>query len=266
MGAIPTHRTKTRDEIWTLAVDIGGSGIKATVLDTHGADVTTRRDRARSGLAKLLRDNGLSITFGLLFVVFLLGQSVAGHRSYNEDQEAHNEPKLTYWSYLWSSHFAEATFENWESEFLQMAAYVLLTAILFQRGSAESNDPDKPETAPSRPRDVKRIPGPVRRGGMVLKLYEHSLGLAFALIFLISFSLHAVSGATRYNDEQSGHGRPGVSVPEYLGTSRFWFESFQNWQSEFLAILAMVVLSIFLRQKGSPESKDVESPHSETGA
>jgi hypothetical protein len=106
----------------------------------------------------------------------------------------------------------------------------------------------------------------VRKGGLALKLYEHSLSLAFLLFFLISIGLHAVAGAAEYNQDQSEHGETGrLSVLQYAGTSRFWFESLQNWQSEFLAIAAMVVLSIFLRQRGSPESKPVDSPNSETG-
>jgi hypothetical protein len=168
---------------------------------------------------------------------------------------------VSYPEYLRTSHFAEATFENWESEFLQMGAYVLLTALLFQRGSAESNDPDEPQKSGSavsqrdeRPRGLARI------------LYENSLGLAFVAIFLASFLLHAVSGAEMHNEEQIQHGLPTVTVAEFVRSSQFWFESFQNWQSEFLAILSMVVLSIFLRQKGSPESKDVDAPHRETGA
>ncbi|MGI8565610.1 MAG: DUF6766 family protein, partial [Pyrinomonadaceae bacterium] len=108
-------------------------------------------------------------------------------------------------------------------------------------------------------------PWPVRRGGWVLKLYENSLALAFLLLFLISFALHAVGGAEEYSEEQLQHGEPAVSVLQFFATSRFWFESFQNWQSEFFSIGAMVVLSIFLRQKGSPESKPVDSPHGETG-
>jgi hypothetical protein len=116
------------------------------------------------------------------------------------------------------------------------------------------------------PRDPSKRPWPVRRGGIARRLYEHSLGLAFGLLFLVSFTLHAVSGTRRYSEDQREHGAPLVSTQQYLVTSQFWFESFQNWQSEFLAILAMVVLSIFLRQKDSPESKDVESPHGETGA
>jgi hypothetical protein len=202
----------------------------------------------------------------LVFVALLIAQSVAGHWAHNDDRRTHGDPPLSYRQYVASSHFAEATFENWESEFLQMAAYVIMTAILFQRGSAESNDPDRPEPRPATPRDPRTVPWPVRRGGMVRKLYERSLGLAFALVFVLSFSLHAASGAGRYNEAQRVHGEPPVTVGQYVGTSQFWFESLQNWQSEFLAILAMVVFSIFLRQKGSPESKDVDSPHGETGA
>jgi hypothetical protein len=112
----------------------------------------------------------------------------------------------------------------------------------------------------------KNAPWPVRRGGFVLKLYENSLSLAFLLFFLISITMHAVSGASVYNEEQVEHGQPEqLSVLQYAGTSRFWFESLQNWQSEFLAIAAMVILSIFLRQRGSPESKPVDSPHDQTG-
>jgi hypothetical protein len=217
-------------------------------------------------VAKVLRDNGLSIALAVAFVTLLGAQSLAGQRAYNEDRRAHDAAELSYWQYVRSSHFLEATFENWESEFLQMAAYVVMTALLFQRGSAESNDPDRRETPKSPRHDPRQAPWPVRRGGLARKIYEHSLGLAFGLIFFLSFALHAVSGARHYNETQGIHREPQVTVAEYVGTSQFWFESLQNWQSEFLAILAMVVLSIFLREKGSPESKDVESPHGATGA
>jgi hypothetical protein len=147
-----------------------------------------------------------------------------------------------------------------------MAAYVLFTVFLFQRGSAESKDPDGDEEVDRAPRRYRKdAPWPVRRGGMVLRLYEYSLTLAFATLFLASFCAHAIAGAGRYSEEQIAHGQPAVGAVGYLGTAQFWFESFQNWQSEFLAIAAMVVLSIFLRQKGSPESKAVDSPHRQTG-
>ena len=159
--------------------------------------------------------------------------------------------------------------ENWESEFLQMFLFVVLTAVLYQRGSAESKKlhrSDPVERDPRRYKNKRMAPWPVRRGGIALKLYENSLSLTLLAVFLTCFALHAASGARRYNEEQAHHGRPErVTTLRYLGTSRFWFESFQNWQSEFLAVGAMVVLSIWLRQRGSPESKPVDAPHSKTG-
>jgi hypothetical protein len=170
--------------------------------------------------------------------------------------------------YLRSSHFWEATSENWESEFLQMGAYVLLTVFLFQKGSSESKDPDKPcpqDKDPRDERDKPDAPWPVKRGGWVLILYEHSLLLAFLLLFIVSIAIHAAGGMRLYNEEQLGLGRQALSLGQYLTTPQFWFESLQNWQSEFLAIASMVLLSIFLRQRGSPESKPVAAGISATG-
>lgn len=220
-------------------------------------------------MRRRIRENGLSIVLVTLFLVFWAGQSVVGHREHNAEQREHGEPQLAYTAYLRSAHFWEATGENWESEFIQIFSYVFLTAFLFQKGSAESKKLDEPEPvdrAPRANRDHADAPWPVRRGGLVLKLYEYSLSLAFLLLFLISITLHAVAGAADYNQEQSAHGELSAVTPiQYAATSRFWFESMQNWQSEFLAIAAVVVLSIFLRQRGSPESKPVDSPHAETG-
>ena len=220
-------------------------------------------------MRKIFHENGLSIVFGGLFLLVLVGQAGAGHYQYNEEQQEHGQPTVNFVNYLGSSHFLEATMENWESEFLQMFAFVVLTAFLYQKGSAESKKPDEHETVdrePSESPKKKDAPWPVRKGGLVLKLYENSLALAFLLMFVIAFVLHAVGGAEEYNQGQREHGSSEVvSTLGYMGTSRFWFESLQNWQSEFLAVGAMVVLSIFLRQKGSPESKPVDSPHSETG-
>ena len=219
-------------------------------------------------MRRVWRDNGLSIVLLTLFVITLFGQSLAGHRHYNEEEVEHGEPAVSYGEYLATPHFLESTMENWESEFLQMATYVFLTAFLFQRGSAESKDPDRKDEPVDRKPDPRRpnAPGPVRRGGFALALYRNSLGLAFTVMFLLAMVLHAVGGASDHNEEQQAHGQPDrVSVLQYMGTSRFWWESFQNWQSEFLAIAAMVILSIFLRQHGSPESKPVDAPHSQTG-
>jgi hypothetical protein len=213
------------------------------------------------------RNNGLSITLFLLFLGTLVGQSVAGHRFHNSEQRDHGEPEIGYVEYLTSPAFMEATAENWESEFFQMAFYVVLTVFLFQKGSSESKDPEKKEEVDREP-DPKRkgAPWPVRKGGLTLHLYKNSLALALFALFLISFAMHAIGGAGDYNEEQRAHGKPGdMTAFAYLRTSRFWFESLQNWQSEFLAVLAIVVLSIWLRQAGSPESKPVDAPHHETG-
>lgn len=220
-------------------------------------------------LVQRLRDNALSIALIALFLIFLIGQSIAGFSTYNDEQREHDEQATTYLHYLTTGHFIESVGENWESEFLQMFAYVLFTVFLVQKGSSESKDPDKEEPVDEDPRtkaDDPNAPWPVRKGGLILKLYENSLGLAFLLLFLISMALHAMGGGAEYNAEQLAHGKPAISLFAYLGTSRFWFESLQNWQSEFLAIGAMVVLSVFLRQRGSPESKPVASPHSSTGS
>ena len=220
-------------------------------------------------MQKIFRENGLSIVMTVLFLLFLVGQAVSGMYEYNDEQQQHGQPTVAFGSYLGTSHFMEATMENWESEFLQMFAFVVLTACLYQKGSAESKDPDKEEPVdrdPRKSRDKKNAPWPVRKGGLVLTIYEFSLSLAFLLLFVMSFTLHAASGAREYNESQREHGQyEELTTIDYMGTSRFWFESLQNWQSEFLAVGAMVVLSIFLRQRGSPESKPVDSPHSETG-
>lgn len=220
-------------------------------------------------MRRLFRNNGLLIVTSVLFLGCLFGQYVSGHLEQNEDQLKHGQPTLSFIDYLGSNHFLEATMENWESEFLQMFGFVMLTAFLYQKGSAESKDPNKEEPVDRDGRKAhnkKNVPWPVRKGGLILKLYENSLSLAFLLLFFLTFLLHAVGGAGEYNQEQGQHGQSQrVSVVEYMETSRFWFESMQNWQSEFLSVGAMVVLSIFLRQRGSPESKPVDSPHGETG-
>jgi hypothetical protein len=216
---------------------------------------------------RLWDDHGLSLVLAALFMMSMIGQTLTGWRVHNEEQRQHGEPSVSLSSYLRTGHFGEATFENWESEFLQMSFYVLLTVFLFQRGSSESKRPGVLEPVDLDPRespDIESAPWPVRRGGLVLLVYENSLSLAFALLFLMSFTLHATTGVTEYNQQQLAHGQSAVGAVEYVGTAQFWFESFQNWQSEFLSLAAMVVLSIFLRQRGSPESKPVAAPIWET--
>src|SRR5262245_27776885 len=225
---------------------------------------------ARSGRAavarRVLKENGLSIVLALMFLASLIPMSIAGYRRFGEEQKQHGKTTLSYPRYLLSYDFFEATLENCESEFLEMSAYVLLTVFLFQKGSSESKKLGEPHESDREPMKKKGAPWPVLAGGIVLKLYEHSLFLAFFLLFLIAFSLHAVSGTGDYNRLQADHGGEPLSVAQYVCSSSFWFESLQNWQSEFLGLFSMVVLSIYLRQKGSPESKPVDSPHTATEA
>jgi hypothetical protein len=216
-----------------------------------------------------VRNNALSIVLFGLFAIFLVGQSLTGWRTYNSDQQEHGEEAVGYGSYLTTGHFVEATFENWESEFLQMGAYVVLTVWLVQKGSSESKSPTgdpQLDADPTTQRDDDVAPGPVRAGGWRLTLYENSLGIAFAVLFLLSMTLHALGGAREFSAEQVAHGGSPVSVGRFVTTSAFWFQSFQNWQSEFVAVGTIVVFSIFLRQKGSPESKPVAAPDEQTGS
>ena len=170
--------------------------------------------------------------------------------------------------YLATGDFVEATFENWESEFLQMGMYVVLTAFLYQKGSSESKPLNKtaPQDADPREASNRNAPWPVKRGGWPLAVYEHSLAIAFFALFFASWALHAIGGVSAFNEEQIQHGQPAISVWRYITTAQFWFESMQNWQSEFLAVAAIIGLSIFLRQRGSAESKPVADPNRETSA
>src|SRR5215211_6166563 len=149
-------------------------------------------------MRRILRENGLSIVMFTFFLIFLVGQSLTGHKEYNDDQQEHGQPTVSYAEYLGTGHFLEATMENWESEFLQMGAYVMLTVFLYQKGSSESKKLDEEEPVdrdPRKSKNKKDAPWPVRKGGLILKLYENSLSLAFFLLFLMSFTLHAVGGA-----------------------------------------------------------------------
>jgi hypothetical protein len=219
-------------------------------------------------MRRLWHDHGLTIVLMGLFLFSFVGQAWSGWYAYNEDRVAHGKPEVALDQYLGSGHFGEATFENFESEFLQMAFYVLLTIWLYQIGSSESKRPDVIEPVDLDPRESPqkdRAPWPVRKGGVVLTLYENSLSIAFAMLFLASFALHGASGVVEFNEDRAAHGEPPATTLEYMASSTFWFESFQNWQSEFLSLAAMVGFSIFLRQRGSPESKPVDAPLWETG-
>jgi hypothetical protein len=219
-------------------------------------------------MRRFLRDNGLSVTLFVLFLVALVGQAITGWRANAEELRLHGLSEIGFLEYLTSGHFISAVFENWESEFLQMAAYVLLTVFLFQKGSSESKKPDEqnPEDeSPSAKRNDPDAPWPVHRGGLLLKLYSHSLSIALVTLFLASFWLHLAGSTRRMNEEALQHRQPQQTMMDTLAEPEFWYESFQNWQSEFLSIGVLLVLGIYLREHGSPESKPVAAPHATTG-
>jgi hypothetical protein len=217
-------------------------------------------------MKKFFRNNGLSIVFLVLFFISMVGQVVTGFKEHNNELEENGAASITLLQYFGSGHFFESTFENWESEFLQMGLFVVLSIFLYQKGSSESKDPDKKEAVDREPNPRrKNAPWAVKKGGFILSIYKHSLSIIFALIFVLSFLLHWYGSMKDFNEEQSLKHLPLKSAGKYLAGSRFWFESFQNWQSEFLSIFAVVVFSVFLREKGSPQSKPVDAPNSETG-
>jgi hypothetical protein len=219
-------------------------------------------------MRRFLRDNGLSVTLFSLFLISLVGQALTGWRAQLEELRLHELPAIGFTDYLASGHFISAVFENWESEFLQMAAYVLLTIFLFQKGASESKKPDEhnPEDeSPSARRNDPDVPWPVHRGGLLLKLYSHSLSVALVTLFLASFWLHLAGSTRRMNEEALQHRQPPQTVMDTLAEPEFWYESFQNWQSEFLSIGVLLVLGIYLRERGSSESKPVAAPHAATG-
>ncbi|WP_308167408.1 DUF6766 family protein [Catellatospora tritici] len=220
----------------------------------------------QDGNRSFVRDNLLSIVMFGAFVLFIVLQSIFGWQVRNEELAEFGQAADSYWHYLTTGHFAEAVFENWESEFLQMGAYVLLTAFLVQRGSAESKKPEQKD----RPEDEPDNAGPdspkaAKGHGIAQALYRNSLAIVLLVFFALSFVSHLLGATADHNEQQALRGQPSVPAWEFLGTSDFWFQSMQNWQSEFLAVGALVVLSIFLRQHGSPESKPVTAPHRQTG-
>ncbi|MGN6273890.1 MAG: DUF6766 family protein [Protaetiibacter sp.] len=216
-----------------------------------------------------LRNHGLVTVNLLLFVIFLTGMTFAGWQVSNDDALDHGAAAQSLGAYLTSGDYWEAISENWESEFLQMASYVAFTIFLFQKGSSESKpigEPAPQDEDPRAHRDDPNAPWPVRHGRWALVLYENSMLILFVALFIAAFATHVVSGAASYSEEQLRHGLAGVSPLEYLGTSQFWFESFQNWQSEFMVVALLAGAAVYLRQRGSSESKPVHVPHSETGA
>jgi hypothetical protein len=214
------------------------------------------------------KNNNLSIVILVLFLLCLVGHSVSGWKVYNDEQREHGGEQVSFTGFLKTSEFGETIFENWESEFLQMGSYVVLTAFLFLRGSAESKPIDGDAPQDEDPRDATVTPStpwPVRRGGAALAVYQHSLAILFGVLFIASVLLHAAGGMVDYNEQQVQHGQAPVTYLGFFGTSEFWFQSMQNWQSEFMVVCVILVASIYLRQRGSSQSKPVAAASAMTG-
>ena len=221
-------------------------------------------------LRKALRENSLSWFFGLLLLFALVGQAFTGLASYNATVAINDLPPLTIGEYVTSSQFAVDVAENWQSEYLQFLLYIVLTVWLDQRGSPESKEVDEQGAEDDKKQKLGRHVDPksprwARSGGWRTALYSNSLGIVMGLFFLGSWSAQLIAGTSAYNSDRLQNLQAPVSIPQYAVSADFWNRTFQNWQSEFLAVGSMVVLSIYLRQRGSPESKPVGSPHTATG-
>jgi hypothetical protein len=217
------------------------------------------------------RDNSLSLFFLVLFLATLLGQSYAGHLEYNEELQAHDDPTISWARYLVSSHFGAAVMENWQSEFLQFSFFIAATIWLVQRGSNESKKPEEIGLESDAKQRVgghasTRSPAWARVRDWRYKVYSNSLIIVMTALFFGFWFAQSVNNWTQYNAEQLDHSEPTVSWLSFIGTSDFWEKTLQNWQSEFLAVGTMAVFTIYLRQRGSPESKPVGAPHEETGS
>jgi hypothetical protein len=221
-------------------------------------------------MRKWIRDNSLTLFFLVIFLAALVGQAIAGHILHNEDAIAHHGETMSFWRYIRSSDFGNAVMENWQSEYLQFMLFMLATIWLVQRGSPESKEPGES----GRESDQKQKVGPhadpespawARAGGFRTALYSNSLLILMSIIFFGSWFAQSVTGWTAYNASQVDHHQATVSWLGYIGSADFWEATLENWQSEFLAIGSFAAITVFLRQRGSPESKPVGAPHHSTG-
>jgi hypothetical protein len=213
--------------------------------------------------------NGLSIAFGLLFLASLVGQAFSGLAYFNDQQVSKSLEEISFGQYVTSSNFAVDVTENWQSEYLQFLLYIVLTVWLVQKGSPESKDVDKRGIESDEEQLLGRHTRPdspdwAKAGGLKTKVYANSLGLVMGAVFLLSWLAQSIAGFSAYAEDQLMNLQDPGSWGEYLFSSEFWNRTLQNWQSEFLAVWSMVVLSVYLRQRGSPESKPVGAAHTET--
>jgi hypothetical protein len=217
-----------------------------------------------------LYENGLSIAFGVLFVATLIAQALVGHSDFNNDQVDHQDPTMSLGRYITSAAFWVDVMENWQSEYLQFTLFVFLTIWLVQKGSPESKELGKEGLESDEDQKVGEHTDPdsprwAKARGFRLWLYSHSLLLTMLTIWVGSWLAQAITGRVEFNAEQFDHHEAALSLWQYLGTSDFWNRTLQNWQSEFLAVGSFAVLAIYLRERGSPESKPVGAPHEATG-
>jgi hypothetical protein len=220
---------------------------------------------------RILFENGLSLFFGALFLAALGGQSLAGQRSFNQEQLAHGSEPVTWFHYVTSAAFGQAVMENWQSEFLQFTAFILATIWLVQKGSNESKPLEDVGLESDQKQRIggyapQNAPRWAKAADWRTRVYEHSLVLVMAALFLGSWLAQSLTSWRLYNAEQREHDEATVSWATFVTTSDFWEQTLQNWQSEFLAVGTMVIFTVYLRQRGSPESKPVGAPHSETGS
>src|SRR5215213_358248 len=221
-------------------------------------------------MRRFLRDNGMSIVFLLLFLAALFGQAIAGHAAFNDEAQGHGDPTISLGRYILSSDFGSAVMENWQSEYLQFTLFILLTVWLLQRGSPESKELDKAgresdEEQKVGPHAQQDSPAWAKVAGVRRALYENSLVLVMTTFWLGTWLAQSLTGVSQYNADQLDHQQDPVSWWHYIGTAEFWENTLENWQSEFLAVGSMAILAVYLRQRGSPESKPVGAPHSATG-
>jgi hypothetical protein len=219
---------------------------------------------------RFVRDNGIALFFGVILLGALVGQSFAGLHQFNANAIEHHSNTYTWFRYVTSSEFGGDVFENWQSEFLQFTLYIVATVWLLQRGSSESKSMDDAGLMSDQSQFVRGYAKPdspawARVDGLKRRLYENSLGLAMTFCFLASWLGQSLTGWRAFNHDQLDHDAPTISWVEYWGNADFWDRSLQNWQSEFLAIGTMAVFTIYLRQRGSAESKPVGAPHDATG-
>jgi hypothetical protein len=219
---------------------------------------------------RTLRDNGLGLAFGGLFLLMLVGQAISGQAQYNDQQLVNGAEQVSLLQYLTSSSFAVDVVENWQSEYLQFFLYIFVTAWLVQRGSPESKDigeagpeSDEEQKVGEHARDDS--PAWAHLTDWRRALFSRSLGIVMGTIFVLSWLAQSVAGWAAYNSEQLGNRQDPVTWLAYLGEPDFWNRTLQNWQSEMLAVGSMAVLGVYLRQRGSPESKPVGAPHADTG-